>query len=83
VLGVALRRLVVRKGTRFRVIEALDGRLRDGFHAFEPGDGVRWTDGDAVLPTDLLGGFSGPFELVLHVGATAVYLESGGIQTVA
>ncbi len=34
-LGVALRRLVVRRGSRFTTIEASDPALMDGFHAFE------------------------------------------------
>jgi hypothetical protein len=77
VLGVALLRLVVRKGTRFRTINAADERLKDGFHAFEADNGLRWTDGDAVIPTDTYAGFTAPFEVVLHVGATARYLADG------
>jgi hypothetical protein len=73
VLGVALRRLVVRKGTRFSVTEANDDRLADGFHAFEADNGFCWTDGDAAIPTELFANFTGPLELVLHIGATARY----------
>jgi hypothetical protein len=74
VLGVALRLLVVRTGTRFRVTEANDHRLTDGFHAFEPANGFRWTDGAAAVPADLYAGLPAPFELVLYVGATSHYL---------
>jgi hypothetical protein len=83
VLGVALRRLVVRKGTRFRVTEAKDDRLMDGFHGFEADNGIRWTDGDATVPVDLFDGFTGPLELVLCLGGTTSYVVEGNIQRVA
>jgi hypothetical protein len=73
VLGVALRGVVLRQGSRFRTIEVTDPALSEGFHAFEPGNGLRWTDGDAALPSSLFGELDGPKELVLHVGATTSY----------
>jgi len=73
VLGVAMRRIALRQGARFRLIEAADPALADGFHAFEPDNGLRWTDGDAGLPMALFEGFGGPMELVLHMGCTARY----------
>jgi hypothetical protein len=76
-LGVALRRIVVRAGSRFRVIEAKDGLLRQGFHAFEPANGLRWTDGDALLPAEIFDGFAGPKELVLHLAGTTPYVDAG------
>ena len=72
-LGVALRRIVVRQGTRFRVMQAADVRLADGFHAFEAGNGLRWTDGDAILPAALFEGFDGAVEVVLHLGGSMRY----------
>jgi len=72
-LGVALRRIALRQGTRFRVMEAADAALADGFHPFEADCGLRWTDGDAGLPDALFDGFDGPAELVLHVGCTTQY----------
>ncbi len=72
-LGVGLRRVALRQGTRFRVIEATDAMLTGAFHAFEPGAGVRWTDGDATLPAGLFDGFDGSMDLVLHIGCTARY----------
>jgi hypothetical protein len=72
-LGVALRDVVVRQGTRFRVIKPNDARLSVGFHAFEPANGLRWTNGDAILPTGLFAGFTAPLELVVHVGASTRY----------
>jgi T5SS/PEP-CTERM-associated repeat protein len=72
-LGVAVRRIALRQGTTFRLIQASDPALNDGFHSFEPDTGLRWTDGDAGLPASLFKGFHGPTELVLHLGCTAQY----------
>lgn len=83
VLGVALRCLVVRKGIRFRVTKANDGRLVDGFHAFEADNDFRWTEGDAAMPSELFAGFTGPLELVLYIGATARYLADNRAQRAA
>jgi lipopolysaccharide export system protein LptA len=77
VLGVALRRLVVREGSRYQVIDATDERLLDGFHAFEADGGYRWTDGNAAIAAELYAGFQAPMELVLYVGATTRYLADG------
>ncbi len=83
ILGVALRRLVIRNATKFRVTEAKDNRLATGFHAFEADNGFRWTDGDATIPAELYAGFTAPVELVLFIGATAHYPLDGCIQRVA
>ncbi len=77
VLGVAVERIALRQGTKFRVIEAADALLEEGFHAFEPDSGLRWTDGDACVPAALFDGFDGPMELVLHVGCTTQYVLFG------
>jgi hypothetical protein len=76
-LGVAVRRIALRQGTQFRVMEAADALLAEGFYAFEPDNGLRWTDGNAGLPQALFKGFDGPTELVLHVGCTTQYLLIG------
>jgi uncharacterized repeat protein (TIGR03803 family) len=76
-LGVALRLLVVRQGSRFRTVAADDARLIQGFHAFELDNGFRWTDGDAIVPTELFAGFAGPIELVLKIGMTGRYVDQG------
>jgi hypothetical protein len=73
VLGVALRAITLFQGPRCRTIEMTDLTLTEGFHAFEPDNGLRWTDGDAALPTSLFGKLDGPKDLVLHVGATTSY----------
>ena len=49
-LGVAVRRIVVAHARRQRVAEADSTSLIDGYHAFESDNGIRWTDGDAVVP---------------------------------
>ncbi len=82
-LGIALRRLVVRKGTRFSVITADDERLVNGFHAFETAIGVRWTDGEALIPSSIFNGFSGALEVLLHVGGTTRYVADESFQRVA
>jgi fibronectin-binding autotransporter adhesin len=82
-LGVAVRRVVVRQGTRFRVLRGNDALLVDGFHGFEAGTGLRWTNGDATLPAAMFDGFSGACELVIHLGGTARYLDDGDMVAVA
>jgi hypothetical protein len=82
-LGVAVRRVIARQGTRFRVISAGDPVLAEGFHPFEATTGLRWTDGDAALPVGLFAGFAGPVEVVLQVGSTTRYVDDGHAQHVA
>lgn len=77
ILGIALRRVTVRRGTRFRTIKANDARLSHGFHRFEPENGLRWTDGDAGLPEEIFAGFTPPLEVVVQLGATTRYLDEG------
>ncbi len=60
VLGVALRRITLRDAVRSVVLNAADPRLTEGFHAYEPDLGLRWTDGEATLPPTTLDGFDGP-----------------------
>lgn len=80
-LGVALRRIVVRRRTWFCEISAADPLLERGFHRFEPDAELRWTDGDAILPATLFEGFDGPIELMLHVGCTTRYPLEGDAAT--
>jgi hypothetical protein len=72
-LGVALRRMVLRDGTRLRVIRVDDDRLSHGFHAYEADNRVRWTDGDALLPAALFADAMLPLELELHLGCATRY----------
>jgi hypothetical protein len=80
-LGVALRRIVLRQGAWFRVVDLADPALGSGFHEFEPAGRIRWTNGDADLPVSLLAGRSGALELVLHVGGTTQYIDDGEAVT--
>jgi hypothetical protein len=90
-LGVALRRIVACQGSQFVFIEAADPQLVKGFHAFEPlpgsrpesCSGHRWTNGDAALPVAAFTGFTGPFQLVLHLGGRTQYLAGGETRRVA
>jgi hypothetical protein len=86
-LGVAVRRIAVRQGTRqgarFRVVTAGDARLAEGFHPFEAGNGLHWTDGDAMLPPSLFAGFTGKVEVAVHIAATAQYIDDGGVAASA
>jgi Hint domain len=82
-LGVALRRIVLRQGTRFQTIDPADLVLTEGFHEFEPDTGIRWTDGDAVLPAAMLNLVGGPKELVLQLGGRTSYLEEDCQRQVA
>ena len=72
-LGVAVREVRARQGTRFHRLEAGDARLADGFHNYEAELGWRWTDGDAGLPDALWHAFDGPTELLVRVAAHARY----------
>jgi T5SS/PEP-CTERM-associated repeat protein len=75
-LGFAIRSLAVRQGTQFRV--AADRLLTAGFHPLEPATGLRWTNGDAVLPAVITTGLTGPIEVVVHIAATTYYVDDGG-----
>jgi ELWxxDGT repeat protein len=72
-LGVALRQVALRWGDAGRVCRADDPELACGFHAFEPDNGFRWTDGDARLPDGLLEGIDAPCLLELAVAQTTTY----------
>jgi hypothetical protein len=72
-LGVAVRRIALRQGSRFCIVDAAEALLAEGFHDFEVDNGFRWTDGDAALPDRLFASFDGSTELVLHIGGTTQY----------
>jgi hypothetical protein len=82
-LGVSVRRIVLAQARRQRVVEADAASLIDGYHAFEPDNGIRWTDGDAALPAGLFAGMSGAGLLILHLGETTQYLAEDEIRCVA
>ena len=76
-LGVALRRIVVRQGSKFMVLKASDPRLVEGFYAYEAADDLRWTNGSATLPVEVFARFNGSIEIVLHLAATTHYADAG------
>ena len=49
-LGVAVRRCWLGTGETRKELTFLSSAMRDGFHAPEPAQGFRWTNGSAVLP---------------------------------
>ena len=87
-LGVALRRIVLKRGATLRTLHADDAVLTDGFHAFEPDNRFRWTDGDAVIPdgvirSALLAEPADRLAIELHVAATMRYAADGTAQAAA
>jgi hypothetical protein len=72
-LGVALRRLAVRQGTKFMLLDAADDRLTVGFHAYEADGHLRWTDGCAELPAEAFARFDQGAEVMLHLGGATQY----------
>ena len=72
-LGVALQRIVVWNPALLRLLEVNDPLLVEGFYKFEADNGIRWTNGDAALPTTLFADFDGAISLELHVAATTHY----------
>jgi len=54
-----------------------DTALRDGFHGYEPGEDIRWTNGNAGLPADLFSACSGPLDIEITTAGATQYLEEG------
>ena len=79
-LGVAVRRIVLAEARRQQAMEARDASLYDGFHAFEPENGIRWTNGDATLPAGLFSTMSGAAMLIVELGGGTWYLEEGPVE---
>ncbi len=83
-LGVAVQRVLARQGMAVRALDAADARLSDGFHAFEPADQIRWSDGNAAIPAELFDGFTGTLELVVQLGTPATrYLDEAAASRAA
>jgi hypothetical protein len=83
-LGVAVRRIVLAQAEQQHAIEAWHDSLTDGYHAYEPENGIRWTDGNAELPTSLFADLSGAGLLTVHLGsATTRYLDDGRVSQAA
>jgi hypothetical protein len=82
-LGVAIRRLVLAQGRHLNVLEADDAVLMDGYHEFEPEIGIRWTNGDAAIPSELFAATSGASTLMVYLGAATRYEDAGHVRRVA
>ena len=82
-LGVGIRRIMVSQGARLAVIDADDASLVDGFHMYEPENGLRWTDGDAMVPAAILEQFGGSITVELLIGCTTSYPLEGELPRVA
>ncbi len=82
-LWVAVRSIALAKGLKLAVFEAHDERLADGFHDYEPVDSLRWTNGDAALPTELFAACDKGTVLELHLGGATRYLDFGPAAAVA
>jgi hypothetical protein len=83
-LGVAIRRIALVQAERQHAIDPSHASLTDGYHAYEPENGIRWTNGNAELPTSLFAGMSGAGLLMLHIGnAMAQYPDDGGVRRAA
>lgn len=77
-LGVALREVRLRQGSREVVIGAEDPRLVEGFHPYEADCDLRWTNGFAALPVEAFADLDeGPVELAVLLGATTLYADDG------
>ena len=64
------------------MMAADDGALTDGFHAFEPQNSIRWTNGDGAIPAALFAGLVGPMQIELDIGATANYVAQADRRAV-
>ena len=79
VLGVAIRQILSAQARRQRRFDASSAALAQGYHEYEPVNKVRWTNGDAVVPTEVFAGMSGTSMLTLRLGGSTQYLcDIGG-----
>jgi hypothetical protein len=72
-LGVAVRRVSIRRGHDTVTIRAHDRRLTNGFHDYEPDGDLRWTNGDAALPAEAFAPFGHAIEVVVQLGGSTRY----------
>lgn len=79
ILGVAVRRLSVTQAAQQWTLEADDARLLNGFHGFEPADGIRWTDADAQIPACLFAQMTAPGTLHVQLAGSTRYLDTGDL----
>ncbi|HET7879973.1 MAG TPA: Hint domain-containing protein [Acetobacteraceae bacterium] len=77
VLGIAVRSITIRAGAHQCTIEASDASLCDGFHGYEPDEGIRWTTGDALLPAAHLAAGACSVEIEITTAGMTSYLDEG------
>ncbi len=82
-LGLAVRQVRVYQGVRLQVVEAEDPDLFLGFHDYEEDGDLRWTDGDAILPSKLFAGFEGTVTIEIHLCGTTQYAADKNGRAVA
>jgi len=70
---VAVRQIRLWQGARLRLLDAADPVLSDGFHAFEPDEDLRWTDGNALLPAAFFDRIDGVCELECLISGKTRY----------
>jgi hypothetical protein len=72
-LGVAIRSLTL-SGAELTMTLPFDSPLlSDGFHGAEEPGKLRWTDGNAAIPSRALLAFAGPFDVTIDVAAMMQY----------
>ena len=83
-LGVAVRKIELHRGWNYTSVAMDDPRLTDGFHDYEPEEGIRWTTGRATLSPEVLAmAGHGALKLVLTLGGATRYPDFGDALAVA
>ncbi len=83
-LGVAVRKIELHRGWNYTSVAMDDPRLTDGFHDYEPEEGIRWTNGRATLSPEVLAmAGHGALKLVLTLGGATRYPDFGDALAVA
>ena len=72
-LGVALRQARLWRGAQVRVMPASSPTLVAGFHAYEPTEEHRWTNGEAVLPNTFFKDLGSGAVLEVHTRGVTQY----------
>lgn len=73
-LGIAVRRIVLRNGRRRVGVNWDAACLAEGFHAPEPAERHRWTNGRAAVPPQLVAALRAGATIDLHVGLLDRYV---------
>ena len=63
-----------------RCVEQSNAFMADGFHDLESDNRIRWTDGNAAIPKNLLTDFIGSMNITLLLGGSTSYVDDGGMQ---